>query len=112
MRSILLSAFLVSVVLVGYALAGAAPEVTDSCGCHGSKQAAPAAPSCQGEAKADSCHGRTTFAQRRAARQEERQEARAAARAARAQARASCHGQTQPAACDCCCEVKEDCGCN
>ena len=78
--------------LVGIALAGASPEPAAAvAGCHG----APA--SCHGDEPA-ACHGRTTVAQRIAARQTARQDARAAKRAARA----SCHGE--PAvACECEC---------
>lgn len=77
--------------LVGIALAGASPEPAAAVGCHG----APA--SCHGDEPA-ACHGRTTVAQRIAARQTARQDARAAKRAAKA----SCHGEPV-VACECEC---------
>lgn len=107
--------------LVGIALAGAGPDTAApaAAGCHGS--AAPAKASCHGdEDDAAGCHGRTTFAERRASRVAARADARAAradARAERAAARGchgakastSCHGAAQAApACDC----AEDCACN
>lgn len=76
----------VSLGLVGVALAGAGPEPTPAlAGCHGAPAQAAA-----------SCHGRVTVAQRIAARQAARQDERAARRAARA----SCHGEAVQA-CEC-----------
>jgi hypothetical protein len=115
MKGYLIPAFVVFGCLVGVSLAGSAPDSSEPVGCHGAKAAAschaeaPAA-NCHAEA-ASSCHGRTTFAERRA----DRRSARADARAARADARADrvssrgCHGQqAAPAPA---CECAEDCAC-
>lgn len=88
------------VALVGAALAGECPDpAAVASSCHG--QQTQSAAGCHGDQAADGCHGkagRTTMAQRRAARQESRQEARASRQAARAAA-ASCHGQQQASSC-------------
>lgn len=91
-RFILGTSLVAFLALIGVALAGASPEqLPVVAGCHG---AAPAA-SCHGDEPA-ACHGRTTIAQRIAARQTARHDARAAKRAAKA----SCHGEAV-AACEC-----------
>jgi hypothetical protein len=126
MRFYLLTAAVFFCGLVGIALAGAAPDdaAPQAAGCHGQAvQAAPAAASCHGDNQAAaSCHGRTTFAERRASRISARADARSARADARAEkasargchgqqaAKASCHGQAAAApapACDC----PEDCSC-
>ena len=91
-RFIFGSSLVAFVALVGAALAGEGPDPSAvASSCHG--QETQAAAGCHGD-KA----GRTTMAQRRAARQESRQEARASRQAARA-ATSSCHGQQQASSC-------------
>ena len=127
MKGYLVPAFMAFGCLVGVSLAGSAPDSSEPVGCHGTQAAASChaeapATNCHAEA-ASACHGRSTFAERRADRRSSRADARAARSDARADrtaarschgqpaAKASCHGQAAAAPAPAC-ECAEGCACN